>query len=102
VRCNLSFFKPSNRLISFALDDVEGLPCSAFPIPIYEYDPLRDGSIVTGWYDRMKSMMDNGIVHRLFDGIWKPGVMVKKGKKWIFKERSREELFAELGVSVLY
>ena len=100
MRCNLSFFTLSDRLFSFVLDNVEGLPCSAFPIPIYEYDPLRDGPIVTGWYDCMKSMMDNGIVHRLFDGIWKLDVMVKKGKKRI-KEQSREELFAEFGVRVL-
>ena len=97
-----SALNPFNPLISISLDYVKGLPYSSFPIPIYEYDPLRDGPIVSGWYDRMKSMMDNGIVHRLLDGVWKPGVMVKIGKKWIFKERSREALFADFGVRVLY
>ena len=57
---------------------------------------------MSGWYDRMKSLMDNGIVHRLLDNVWKPGVMVKRGKKWVFKERSREALFADFGVRVLY
>ncbi|KIM45713.1 hypothetical protein M413DRAFT_8803 [Hebeloma cylindrosporum] len=76
------------------------LPRLTYPIPIY--DPLCNGPIVTGWYDRLKSMMDNGIVHRLLDDVWKPGVMIIKGKKWIFQERSREVLFAEYGVRVLY
>ena len=97
-----SALNPFKPLISISLDNVKGLPYSSFPIPIYEYDPLHDGPIVSGWYDRMKSMMDNGIVHRLLDSVWKPGVMVKIGKKWIFKERSREALFADFGVRVLY
>ena len=47
-------------------------------------------------------MIDNGIVHRLLDGLWKSGIMVRKGKKWVFREHSREQLFADLGVRVLY
>ncbi|KIM45716.1 hypothetical protein M413DRAFT_8804 [Hebeloma cylindrosporum] len=82
--------------------ELSGLPNSTFPIPFFEDDPLRDGPVVTGWYERLKCMMDTGIVHRLLDDVWKPGVMVKKGKKWIFQERSREALFAEFGVRMLY
>jgi len=81
-----SAFKPFNRLISTSLDDVEGMPYSGFPIPKYEYDPLRDGRIASGWYDRMKSTMNNGIAHRLLGCVWKPGVLEKEG---VFEERWR-------------
>jgi hypothetical protein len=98
-------FTPLNQLIpclGTSLDEVTGLPTSSFPMPIHEYSALRDGPVVAGWYDRMKSMMDNGIVHRFLDDKWKPGVMVKKGTKWVFKERSREELFKDFGIPVVY
>ena len=93
------FFNPFNWLISSSPGKVEGLPYSGFPLPIYEYDPLRDGPVVSGWYARMKSMgssIDSSIA------FGNRGWWSKKGKKWVFKECSREALFTDFGVRVLY
>ena len=48
----------------------------------------------------MKSVIDNGIVHRFIEDEWKIGVMVKKRANWVWKEKSRADILRDLGVFV--
>lgn len=79
---------------------LEDFPRTTFPIPIYDYDIQSDGPNPEGWYDRMKSVIDNGIVHRFFEDEWKIGVMVKKRANWVWKEKSRVDILRDSGVFV--
>jgi hypothetical protein len=45
------------------------------------------------WFDLLKFMLDKGLVFRFPDKRgWKPGMMKKEGKNWVWKEKSFEEL----------
>ena len=63
---------------------------------IYPYMNLCDGSIVDG---RMKSMMDNRIVNRIFDNDRCNG---QKRKEGALKGGIIPTLFTDFGVSVIY
>jgi hypothetical protein len=79
---------------------LEDFPRTTFPIPIYDYDIQCDGPNPEGWYNRMRSVIDSGIVHRFFEDEWKIGVMVKKRANWVWKEKSRVDILRDLGVFV--
>lgn len=92
-------FKPSNRLISTTLDDVEGLSGSGFPILIYVPWAMdwssAAGMIAWNQWWTMRSSIDCSMASG-------SQVQWSKSHKWVFNERSREALFADLGVRVLY
>jgi hypothetical protein len=54
------------------------------------------------WFGSLKYMLDKGLVFRFPDGrSWKPGMMKKEGKNWVWKEKSFEELREEYDIHLL-
>jgi hypothetical protein len=65
--------------------------------PIFESDLPKWISDHTKWLWCLKYAMAKGLVFRLREGPgkatkWKPGVITKDGSRWVWKEKSVEEL----------
>ncbi|KIM38323.1 hypothetical protein M413DRAFT_447825 [Hebeloma cylindrosporum] len=62
-------------------------------LPMYE-DYLRPWTKPDEWFGPLKYMLDKGLVFRLIseESEWKPGMMKREGSKWVWKEKSVEEL----------
>jgi len=55
------------------------------------------------WFDPLKYKLDKGLVFRFphTKGGWKPGMMKKEGKNWVWKEKSFEELREDYDIHLL-
>src|SRR5258708_7187611 len=63
---------------------------------MFESDLCRRISKHDEWFATLKFKLDRGLVFRLREEAtrtsWKPGMMKREGAKWVWKERSFEEL----------